>query len=142
MFNRSHEKSEGFASKNVKTITFVVMLALFLIFLGPLSVFTIRDRIEESRENRKPELTQSDILDLSLLGYDLAMEDVRQFKGNYSENEYRSSYMIILDDYILTVEQDFGSSVITYCSLLHKDSGDSIDIRANTSKTVSFINAH
>ena len=133
------EKPEGFASKNAKTITFLVMVALFLVFLGPLSVFTIRDRIQEAREANKPEMTADDLLDLSALKMDITMDDVREFKGHESENDGTISYIIYADEFIFYAEQEWDSSVLTYTNLRtrNKDKVKEIDIR--TDSVINFF---
>ena len=126
------EKPEGFASKNVKSITFIIMVALFLVFLGPVSVFTIRSQINEYRESKKAEITQEDLIELSNYGLDLTMDDIRKFKGNENKDESGTvTYFITNDSFIFYAEQMEGSDVLTYTNLQHrnKDNAKSIDIR-------------
>ena len=133
------EKPESFASKNAKTITFIVMIALFLVFLGPLSVFTIRERIQEVREANKPVLTQDDVLDLSLNKMDLTIDQVMKFKGHESKDDTKTMYIIFTDEFILYVEQENASPVVTdtYLRSRNKDKNDEIDIR--TDSVVNFF---
>ena len=133
------EKPESFASRNVKTITFSIMLALFLVFLGPLSVFTIRDRINDAREARKPEITQDDVLDLSLYEESLTIDQVKKFKGHESRDETKTSYIIFTEEFILYVEQEHDSPVVTdtYLRSRNKDNNNEIDIR--TDSVINFF---
>lgn len=132
-------KPESFFSKNVKMITFLVMLALFLVFLGPLSVFTIRDRIDDAREARKPEITQDDVLDLSLYKMDLTIDQVKKFKGHESRDETKTSYIIFTEEFILYVEQEHDSPVVTdtYLRSRNKENNNEIDIR--TDSVINFF---
>ena len=133
------EKPEGFASKNVKSITFIIMVALFLVFLGPMSVFTIRDRIEERRDAKKPTITQDDVLDLSFYKSDLTIEQVMEFKGHESRDETKTSYIIFTDEFIFYVEQENDSPVVTdtYLRSRNKDKNTEIDIR--TDNVINFF---
>ena len=133
------EKPEGFASKNVKSITFIIMVALFLVFLGPMSVFTIRDRIEERRDAKKPTITQDDVLDLSFYKTDLTIEQVMEFKEHESRDETKTSYIIFTDEFIFYVEQEYDSPVVTdtYLRSRNKDKNTEIDIR--TDNVINFF---
>lgn len=125
------EKPEGFASQNVKTITFSVMVILFLALFGPFSVFTIHKQIVEYREAKKPEITENDLVDLGALKYDITMDDVRAFKGVESEDDEKISYVIYAEEFIFYAEQEKDSDVLTYTNLRtrKKEKIKEIDIR-------------
>ena len=115
------------------------MVALFLVFLGPMSVFTIRDRIEERRDAKKPTITQDDVLDLSFYKSDLTIEQVMEFKGHESRDETKTSYIIFTDEFIFYVEQEHDSPVVTdtYLRSRNKDKNTEIDIR--TDNVINFF---
>lgn len=107
------EKPEGFASKNAKTITFVVMLTLFLAFFGPISVFTIYKQISRAEENQGAEMTEADLIALGKLGTALTMDDLHRYEGTESENEYRRTYVIRMEKYLINAMEDKSTGALS-----------------------------
>ena len=123
------ETPEGFASKNAKTITFTVMLVLFLVFFGPISVFTIYRQLSDSKDYNGEVMTEADLVELGNLGEGLTVAHIQCFSRSESQSEERRNYIIELDDYILNVVEDKASGQISVCLLTARKSGDHIDIR-------------
>ena len=123
------ETPEGFASKNAKTITFTVMLVLFLVFFGPISVFTIYRQMSDTREYKGAVMTEADLVTLGRMGEGLTAAQVRTYARTESESEGRKTYVVELDDYILQVVEDKASGQLMICLLTARTSGDNIDIR-------------
>ena len=63
------------------------------------------------------------------VGEALTMEHLRGYIGTENENEYRTTYVIQMEDYVLTAVQDQGAETLRVCLLTDIESGDSIDIR-------------
>ena len=122
------ETPEGFASKNAKTITFTVMVALFLAFFGPVTVFQIYKHFAAEADARV-DMTQTDLVSLGKIGESLTMDHLRGYTGTENENEERITYLIRMDGYILNAVQEKGKNTLSVCLLTDSESGDSIDIR-------------
>ena len=73
-------KTENFFTRNVKLITFLICIGVFLAFFGPLTVFTIINYIEEKQDSR-PVMSEEELLALSELDRDLYFSDIDGFKG-------------------------------------------------------------
>ena len=73
-------KTENFFTRNVKLITFLVCIGVFLAFFGPVTVFTIINYIEEKQDTR-PIMSEEELLALSELDRDLYFSDIEGFKG-------------------------------------------------------------
>ena len=73
-------KTENFFTRNVKLITFLVCIAVFLAFFGPLTVFTIANYIKEKQDTR-PVMSEEELIALSELDRDLYFSDIENFKG-------------------------------------------------------------
>ena len=73
-------KTENFLSRNVKLITFLICLGVFLAFFGPLTIFKIIAYIEEKRDTR-PVMSEEELITLSELDRDLYYSDIKGFKG-------------------------------------------------------------
>ena len=73
-YSRSHErednrpdtrgKTENFFSRNVRLITFLICVSVFLAFFVPIVAYEVVDYLADARDNR-PEMTMSDVLRLS-----------------------------------------------------------------------------
>lgn len=73
-------KTENFLTRNVKLITFLICVGIFLTFFGPLTIFTVIKYIEEMMDTRIP-MTEEDLIELSELDRDLYFSDIEGFKG-------------------------------------------------------------
>ena len=133
------ETPEGFASKNAKTITFTVMVVLFLAFFGPFTVFHAYKYFSEKADTRV-ELTQADLVSLGNVGDALTMDHLRGYVGTENENEYRVTYVIQTEDYILTAVQEKGVGTLSVCLLTDVESGESIDMRKDDVE--AFLASH
>ena len=81
-------ETENFFTRNVKLITFLVCLGIFLAVFGPISVFRIRDYIEE-RSSKEIPMTAADVLTLAQRHDTLYLTDFADFeKGVESETFY------------------------------------------------------
>ncbi|MBR7098491.1 MAG: hypothetical protein IKC59_03670 [Clostridia bacterium] len=125
----AEETPEGFASKNAKTITFTVMLILFLAFFGPISVFTVYRQITDAREQEGVVMTEADLVTLGSLGDALTLDHLRGYQGTESENDQRINYIVYLDGYVLLTMHDKASGALSICPLTDAETNDSIDIR-------------
>ncbi len=133
------ETPEGFASKNAKTITFVVMLVLFLAFFGPISVFTISKQISQEKENQGAEITETDLIALGNLGEALTMDHLRYYRGVEGDGEYSVTYLIRTEEYILYAAQEKSTNMLIVL-LTDIETGDQIDIVQEDVE--AFLNAH
>ena len=134
------EKPEGFASKNAKTITFIVTMVVLLALIGPISVFTIYRQMTDAEETAGAELTVGDIRGLAALGEGITMEHLRVYQGTESESEYRRSYIIQNESFILYAVADKSTGVVRVCLLTDQKTGDSIDLRYEDVET--FLASH
>jgi len=134
------EAPEGFASKNAKTITFTVMMVIFLVLFGPISVFTIYRQLSDTKEYDGEIMTEAHLIELGRLGNSLSVDHIRCFARSESESRERRTYIVELDDYILNVTQDKASGELSVCLLTARKSGDHIDIRFDDVE--AFLSSH
>ena len=133
------EKPEGFASKNAKTITFTVMLVLFLAFLGPVSVFTVYRQISKAEENQGVEITEADVIELKRLGSSLTMDHLRYYRGVEGDGQHAITYLIRTDDFIIHAAQAKATGAIQVL-LTDVETGDQIDVM--TADVEGFFASH
>lgn len=118
-------KPEGFASRNVKAITFILCVAILLGAFGFASYLV-------HRKNERPpvgkDMTAQTLIELSRLGPALTMEKLREYAGEYNESEDRSFYYITFDHYLILAVEDNNTKTLRSCTLKDKNSGDQIEI--------------
>lgn len=83
-------KTETFFTRNVKLITFLICLGVFLALFGPISVFTVKKYLAE-KEDTRPIMSEAELVALSELGRDLYFSDIKGYKGTKDINtqEYK-----------------------------------------------------
>ena len=133
------ETPEGFASRNVKVITFVVCLAIFLILFGPVNIFWLQKQ-KQAGEVNGAVMTEADAIRLSSLGKNLRLEDLRQFEGTLNESDSVTIYTVLFDDYVLMAMAPAGDEQIDVCTLTHIDTEEQVDLM--TGDVRAFFEAH
>ena len=76
-------QTETFLTRNVRLITFLICLSVFLAFFGPWSVFRIMEYLEAKNDTRIP-MTEADLITLSELDRELYYTDIKGFLSNES----------------------------------------------------------
>ncbi len=134
----TEETPEGFGSRNVKIITFVICISLFLILFGPMNIFRLWNRAEIDKVEGKP-MTCETVKGLAALGDSLTMAHLMQYEGEISRNKDRNTYTAEFEGYILLGVQDKGTGDLLSCVLSHVESGDRVNM---TEDVPAFIEAH
>lgn len=88
-------KTENFFTRNVKLITFLICLGVFLALFGPLSVFTVKKYLDE-KEDTRPVMSEAELVALSELDRDLYFSDLKGYKGR--EDVYSQKYKVNVAD--------------------------------------------
>ena len=138
-------KTENFFTRNVKLITFLICLGVFLAFFGPITVFTIINYIEERADNR-PIMTEEELIALSELDRDLYFSDIEKFKGTKDIKSYKYPveveggtemreeeveiyyYLDIGEDYNALVISEIDTGKIIYFRLSNKNNQWKADV--------------
>ena len=126
-------KTENFFTRNVKAITFFVCLALFLTFLGPMSIFRIMEIVDE----RTPDgeiMQLQDILTLAEQHDTLTMERFTVYDGDKQTlAELGSYYRIRVDGrFLVTVGTERDDGRITYFCVTRMQTEEEIDVMSAT----------
>lgn len=112
--------TETFFTGNVRLITFLICMAVFLALAGPWSFFRIRDAVLEHRENRRTTMTVQDVLTLSESAKTLQLSDVEKYRGERSDWSNEIHYSVEIEDaYFLYAVADSATQKITYLTLTH-----------------------
>lgn len=123
-------KTESFGSRNVKTITFIVVVAVFLCIFIPIGVIGIGDFTDLFDPAKKlPEMTLEDVVALSERTDTLFLDDVSCFRGEEGEWNIGMVYTIgIGEDYILRAVASHVDSRLESCFLYNLNTGDKVDV--------------
>lgn len=114
--------TETFFTRNVRTITFLICMAVFLAVAGPWSFFRIRDAIYEYQESKREPMTVADVIQLSEYTRDVFLSDVDKFKGERSNWTNEIHYTVEIEDkYLLYVVAEPNTQKILYATLTHLD---------------------
>lgn len=101
-------ETETFVTRNVKLITFLVCLAIFLVFFGPWSVMRVMDWIEQMETQEQFEetaMTYEEMVAILKKGKQLQWAD---FDGYYYEVRWTTG--MVINEYI-TKDGDFSIKV-------------------------------
>lgn len=121
-------KTENFLTRNVKLITFLCVIAIFLGLFGPLSIFRIRDYIQEKRalEGR---ITLEVVVAFSDLNRDVYLSELLEYTGERRDNDlFMLYYMDVDDDFLLLATAEKPAGKVRHLTLTHLSTGESVDV--------------
>ena len=132
-------KPEGFASRNVKVITFAVCIAVFLLLFGPVNVFLLK-KMPHIDQVGDVKMTESDMRSLSALGSGLTMSELKRFEGSFSKSDLNAIYTIQFDHYLLYAVEDAETEKLAVCLLTDVSTGDSVNVL--NGDVAAFLDGH
>lgn len=135
-------RTETFASRNVKLITFLVCMALFFVFFGPVSFFRVRSCMESRSAQELPELTCDDVIGLTEDRSRLTMQVLRRFRGEYNPGDKGNTFTAYFEHYILLAFEDPATGTLTYCSVVDRNSDGKLDLTDKNSDAAAFFAEH
>lgn len=138
-YSRSHErednrpdtrgKTENFFSRNVRLITFLICVSVFLAFFVPIVAYEVVDYLADARDNR-PEMTISDVLRLSEQNGKISEKQIQGFKSSDVDNKVREIYYYfdIAPHYSVLAIADKNTKMLVYCQLTNFETGETADM--------------
>ncbi|MBQ8311189.1 MAG: hypothetical protein IJX80_09290 [Clostridia bacterium] len=128
-------KTENFFTRNVKLITFLICIAVFLGIFGPLSVFHIYQYYVEMQEDAAyVDMTVEDLRALAKRAETLTEKDFERYSredgGDWTVGPKtgRMFYIQIGERYQLSCMIEVQSRQVVYLSLLDDGRGESFDL--------------
>ena len=136
--SREH-KTENFFSSHVRLITFLVTVAVFLVFFIPLAIPGIKEYWGQYADMRDP-LTLDRLVVLSEQSA-ISKKQISEYKSRTDDAEYETYYYFDIEPYytvIAVVNKE--SDLVIYCKLLNEETGETVnvldeDLRAYLNKT-------
>lgn len=136
-------ETETFLSRNVRLITFLVCIALFLAVFGPLSVFHISKYIEQQSDTRV-EMTKEDLLAVSQRLPNLSPQDLSGFVGECGYNQvadmkYEIYQIYVEGRYLLMASFNQQTAHLFYLNLTDMKTGEKLDLLKEAPKLEQFL---
>ena len=121
-------ETETFWTRNVKLITFLICLFLFLAFFGPVSVFHIVDCAQESREARNA-MTVEEVLTFADQRRSLSITQFEDYEGDEQNWGFGTYYFINAgENFRITVGSEISNGAVTYFTVTKRSTGEIMDV--------------
>ena len=121
-------KTETFLTRNVRLITFLIVIGLFLAVFGPLSVFRIREFILEKNKVENP-IPMEQVIAISDLNRDVYLKELLPYSGTRKDGEmYIFYYMDVGADYLVLATADKVTGKLQHMILTRLSTGEQIDV--------------
>ena len=121
-------KTEKFATRNVRLITFLVCIGIFLAVFGPISVFQIKEYLE-NRSDSSPEMTLEELEALTDGGKELLFSEFTKYKGDLQDWDFEVCYIIrIAPHYRVIVGARDKTSKVEYITVRNLETGEEADL--------------
>ena len=138
-------KTETFWTRNVRLITFLICITVFLAIFGPWSIHRIYQYVTEQADSRT-EMTVSDLYALARSPQTVRPSDLDRFIGEVGSNELDgirySVYQIDIGDrYFLMASFETRTARPYYMTLTDIRTQESLDLLKDSKKLEEFLSA-
>lgn len=138
-------KTENFFTRNVRLITFLICIGVFLAIFGPLSVFHIYQYVTEQSDTRA-EMTVDDLRALAVSPKTVRPEDLDKFLGEVGSNtvgDLRCEvYQIDVGErYFLIASFESANQKPFYMTLTDVETHEELDLLEDHNKLEEFLSA-
>ena len=124
--SRAH-KTESFFTTHVRLITFLITVAVFLVFFIPLAIPGIKEYWGQYTDMRDP-MTLQRLVVLSEQDA-IAERQITEYKSKKDENDYDTYYYFDIEPhYQVIVVVDNNTDLVIYCNLLNEETGERVDV--------------
>ncbi|MBQ7346957.1 MAG: hypothetical protein IJW55_03295 [Clostridia bacterium] len=122
-------KTETFFSRNVRLITFLITLGVFLAAFLPIAYLEAREYFGQDADTR-PKMTTYDLIILSEQP-EIKMSQLTKFACEESRQEGQNFSLIQLyiePNYIVMASADTATGMVVYCKMLNNETNEEIDV--------------
>ena len=125
--SREH-KTENFFTTHVRLITFLVTVAVFLVFFIPLAFPTLREYWGQHVDTRD-QMTIQRLIVLSEQNGAISERQISEYKSKTNDDDYETWYYFDIDPcYEVIAVVDKNTKLVIYCNLLNEETGEQIDV--------------
>lgn len=121
-------KTENFFTRNVRLITFLVCVGVFVALFGPIAMMEA-DNYLENENDSKYTMTLENVLTLAKQNGYISASQIKDYANRQNETEDEIYYYIDIEpNYFLFAVADKNSQMLLYCDLSNLDTGKSVDV--------------
>lgn len=122
--------TETFFTRNVRLITFLICLAVFLAVFGPISVFRIVQYIEENQAEGEP-LSVEEVIAFSMDHDRIRLSAFEDYEKEISEGDGAVLYFLTVDtDYLVMVGAVDENGYLTCFTVTDSRTDETVDVMA------------
>lgn len=124
-------KTETFFSANVRLMTFLIVIGLFLVIFIPVGIIGINDFLASAEEKNdgKLEITPAQVLILASQVEPLRMNQLTRFKGEWERGESGDYYyMSIGERYLVLAIADHSTGIVWSFTAAKTETGEQVDL--------------
>ena len=134
-------KTENFGTRNVKLITFLIVMGVFLALFLPMAIFGIDMAMDWINRDDRPQMTLEDVIRLSEKEGDLYLSDLEKYQGDLIEYDYETHYSIeIAPHYYLRAVAQKDTGKLLYFTMANTSTQNKVDIL--TEDVRAFLNTN
>ena len=123
-----YQKTENFFTRNVRLITFLVTLGVFLALFLPIAIPKVREYWGQEVDTRD-KLTLQRLVTLSEQKDGIALRQLTEYQCEEQEKDFEIwCYIDVEPCYQVLAVADKKTRLVVYCTLLNVDTGESVDV--------------
>ena len=132
-------KTENFFTRNVRLITFLICVGVFLALFVPIVAYEVVDYLSEARDTR-PDMTLNDVVRLSSQNGKISESQVQEFKSSSVDVKANGIYYYfdVSPHYHVLAVADKNTKMLIYCQLTNFETGETADML--TDDIPAFLN--
>lgn len=120
-------KTETFFTRHARLLTFLTCIAVFLLLFWPIAMPEMRTLSHEG--DRRPQMTQNDVLNVAKLGSRFTESQASKYLGNKMVTDYENYYYIDVEPHFqMLAVYDKDTKVLLFCQLFNEKTGEKIDV--------------
>ena len=122
-------QTETFATRNVRLITFLITLGVFLAVFLPIAYMEAREYFRQGEDTR-PKMTTYDLVVLSEQP-EIRVEQLRKFACEEKKQSGQNFVLITIEidpHYTVMASADTATGVVGYCHVLNNETNEELDV--------------
>lgn len=123
-------ETETFLTRNVRLITFLICIAVFLAIFGPISIFRIAKYIEENRDDGEA-MSVETVVELSARHEKLRLSDFKNYEKTVSDGDDTILYFFTVEEnYLVMVGAESKKGMLTCFTVTDSRTDETVDVMA------------
>ena len=123
-------KTENFFTRNVRLMTFLITIGMFLVVVGPIFVLEASEYWGKGGDAR-PDMTTGDLIVLSDIKGALRVSDITKFSCDERDQDGTPYVLVTVDiepHYTMMASAEKATGKVIYCEVLSNETGEKVDV--------------